>query len=172
MERMGWSVLRYILAIIAVLFSATFYFIFKPLTIWLSYGILSLFFTKVMVAGNLIFVNQVSVEIIPACVGGSAYLLLVLLNLLTPNLKFIKRIWIFLLASTMFLVLNLIRLNISIAFLEAGNNLFFKTHIVFWYVSIAFVVLIWFLCIKIFKIKDVPVYSDIKRILKSVKKHR
>ncbi len=157
--------IRYVIAILAVLSINVFYFIFKPLTIWILFPFLTLFFGKVIVIGNVLSFNNVSIELVNACIAGSAYLLLFLLNVLTPKISFVKRIYLFLVSSAMFLVLNLIRLLISSSLLNSGSNWFSSTHLIFWYSSIAFVVVIWFLCLRIFKIKEIPVYSDIKEII-------
>jgi hypothetical protein len=158
--------IRYVIAVLAVLNIGIFYFIFKPLTIWILFPFLTLFFGKVIVIGNILSFNLVSIELISACIAGSAYLLLFILNVLTPKIKLVKRIYLFLLSSAIFLVLNIIRLLISSALLNSGSSAFSSTHLIFWYTSIAFVVVIWFVCIRIFKIKEIPIYSDIKLLVK------
>ena len=45
----------------------------------------------------------------------------------------------------------------------SGSSLFDITHKLFWYFgSIIFVVGIWFIEVKYFKLKEIPFYSDIK----------
>jgi hypothetical protein len=53
-----------------------------------------------------------------------------------------------------------------------NNSAWFDiTHKLFWFVlSIIFVALIWILTIKVFRIREVPVYSDVAFILKKIKK--
>ncbi|MBI2673204.1 hypothetical protein HYX19_03010 [Candidatus Woesearchaeota archaeon] len=69
------------------------------------------------------------------------------------------------------LLLNIIRIDILIfIFLEYGINWFNNLHLFFWkFLSSIAVVLIWiFLCHK-FKIKNIPVYSDFKFLMKEIK---
>ena len=44
------------------------------------------------------------------------------------------------------------------------------THLLFWYLlSTIFVVAIWFLIVKIYKIKEIPIYSDVMLIYSEIK---
>lgn len=48
-----------------------------------------------------------------------------------------------------------------------GSTFFDFTHKIFWFLgSTLFVVIIWFLEVKIFKIKDIPIYTDLKFLYK------
>ena len=148
-----------------------FYLIFSPLTIYSVYFILKLF-TDVSLTANLIQVNgYFPIEIIKACVAGSAYYLLLILNLSTPKIKFSKRIKMILISFLAFLVLN-ISIILLMFFLFLKQSPFFDfIHLFFWYVvSVVFVVGIWFLEVKLFKIKKIPVYSDFKFLLKKARK--
>ena len=50
-----------------------------------------------------------------------------------------------------------------------GFSFFDITHKVFWYfISTIFVVGIWFIEIKIFKIKEIPFYSDLNLLYKNI----
>jgi len=167
--KLGYFILRYVLAVLVVFSLPTMYFIFKPVTLGLSVFFLSIFFKEVSFSLNFIHVGSFSFELISACIAGSAYLLLLLLNLLTPGIKFYKRIFLFLVSAGIFLVLNVIRLIVSISIFISRNELFNETHLVFWYASVFFVVIIWFLCVLIFKIREVPVYSDIIQLVKTMK---
>ncbi|MEM4703168.1 MAG: pacearchaeosortase [Candidatus Pacearchaeota archaeon] len=165
-----WFFLRYTLAIISVILAFQFnffYLVFKPVTFLLLRFLLSLFY-RVQISGTLFLINSVSVELVDACVAGSAYLLLLLLNLLIPGVSFFKRVKLFVVSAAIFLVVNLVRLLISIIVLENGGA-FGAIHLVFWYLSIVFVVVIWFLCSLIFKLKEIPIYSDLKFIIKKAK---
>jgi len=154
---------RYLILIIFGIFLFLFYKIFLPLTIWPVYFLLNLFY-NVSIAGNLLAVAGVKIEIINACVAGSAYFLLLILNL-TTSMKTKQRIYSIIFSILSLLVLNILRIFfLSILYIE--NFTFFEiTHKLFWYaLSIIFVVGIWFLTVKIFKIKNIPVYSDIKSL--------
>jgi len=92
------------------------------------------------------------------------------LNLLTPNIKIGKRILLFLFSSVVFLFINVIRIFLSVLILDKSTGLFSAVHMGFWFLSIVFVILIWFLSIKLFKINEKPVYTDLKFILKNLRK--
>jgi len=56
-----------------------------------------------------------------------------------------------------------------------GSSFFDFTHKIFWYAgSTIFVIAIWFLEVKIFKIKGIPIYDDLKFLYKksSINKSR
>ena len=55
-----------------------FYFIFTPLTIYPVYFLLSLFLDTSLI-GNIILIGEFPIELIPACIAGSAYYLLLIL---------------------------------------------------------------------------------------------
>lgn len=144
-----------------------FYFIFTPLTIYLVYFCLNIFF-EVSLSGNVLsFADFPSVQIIDACVAGAAYYLLLILNLSTPKIKFKKRIKIIFYSFASLLAFNVLRIFILVALLNMDFEFFDLTHKFFWYfLSIFFVVGIWFVQVKIYQIKEVPFYSDIKSICK------
>jgi len=164
--------LRYTIAVIVAILTLSiplFYFIFKPLTIWPTFAILDLFY-ETIAQGNNIIVNGIAIEIIDACIAGSAFLLLFLLNIITRELSFKKRAYIFIFDSILLLLLNIFRL-VFLIILLINHALFFDfVHKTFWYVlSTLFVVLIWILGVKIFKIKTIPFFSDLKFLLRNRK---
>jgi len=56
----------------------------------LSYLLSTKLFFESSLMGNIILVNKIPVEIISACIAGSAYYLLFILNLSIPNIKIKK----------------------------------------------------------------------------------
>jgi len=153
-----------ILIILGVLSVKFFYIIFSPLTIFPAKIILGIFY-EVSRMEQIIYANGVPIEIIGACVAGSAYYLFVILNLATPEIKINKRITMLLLSFTIFLAINILRIVILAAMSLANSPFFDFTHTFFWYfLSTIFVVAIWFFQVKIFKIKKVPFYSDIQTL--------
>jgi exosortase/archaeosortase len=149
-----------------------FYFIFTPLTIYPVGFILdslvdnSFWFKDT----TTIFVNDDYIQLIPACIAGAAYYLLVVLNLATP-LSLIKRIksLIFILSS--FLILNIARILFFSFLFISGYKYFNITHLATWYIgSTLIIAIIWFLNVKLFKIEEIPFYTDIKEIIKEIKK--
>jgi len=157
--------IRYLILIIfSIIGFGIFYWIFSPLTIYPTYWALSILY-KTLLFNNTIFANGLPIEIIGACIAGSAYSFLLILNLSVPNIKPTKRIRMVLLAFGIFFVINLIRIVVlSIMYVE--ESAFFDfTHKLFWILgSTVFVILIWFLEVKMFKIKDIPLYSDLKNL--------
>jgi len=118
--------------------------------------------------GAVIFIKGFYATIIPACVAGAAYYFLLILNLTTPmGLK--KRIGSILFLFSTFLFLNILRIIIFAAIISEDFQYFNQAHTFTWYFgSTLLVILIWFTNVKIFKIKDIPVYTDIKSIWKDV----
>jgi len=164
--------LRYLIILLIALPNLfLFYFIFTPLTIYPVYYLSKLFFDS-SVSGNMLSINNnMTIELIGACIAGSAYYLLLILNLSTPNIKIKKRLSMILLSFLVFLIVNILRIFILILMLSLNLNFFDITHKIFWYsVSTILVLGIWLFEIKLFKIKEIPVYSDIKYLFKFIKK--
>jgi|TARA_Y100000310_G_scaffold342368_1_gene445357 exosortase/archaeosortase family protein len=162
--------LRYIiLIIIAIPNLYLFYLILTPLTIYPSFFLLDLFF-NVAIEGSMIFVQGKGViEIIPACVAGAAYYLLLVLNLSIPDIKPKKRLTMILYAFSILLLANILR--IFILTISTSSNLFNVAHHLFWYFfSTLFVAIIWFSEVKMFKIHEIPIYSDIKFLWSKIKR--
>lgn len=164
-------IVRYlILLIIGIIGLRFFYFIFSPLTIYPVYFLLNIFFNASL-SSNIITINSNLIEIIGPCIAGSAYFLLLILNFSTRDIKLKKRITLLLFSFLLLLIVNIIRIFFLSLLLISGFSFFDLAHKLFWYAgSIIFVVGIWFLSIKIFKIKKIPFYSDIIFLLKSGKK--
>lgn len=155
--------IRIALAIIIGLNLGLIYAVFSPLTLAILKLILLPF--KPIFMGNLIIIKEQILEFIPACTAASAYSLLAILTLLT-NISFKKMIKIFITGALIILAFNILRIFILILILiYSGNHLFETLHMFFWQViSTLIVVLTWILLTKVYKIKEIPVYSDIKRI--------
>jgi exosortase/archaeosortase family protein len=167
--------IRYLLLILIALPGFDlFYYIFSPITIYPLQFILSLFY-NVLVQGNTIFANGYPIEIIGACVAGSAYYFLLILNLTTEGINAKKRVFMIGLSFAIFYVINLLRIVILSIMYVNGSSFFDFTHKIFWYAgSTIFVIAIWFLEVKIFKIKGIPIYDDLKFLYKksSINKSR
>ncbi|MBS3071650.1 pacearchaeosortase [Candidatus Pacearchaeota archaeon] len=163
-------IIRYsILLIIALPNLFIFYFIFTPLTVKPVLFLLSLFYTIDSAVGNIISFNGNSIYLIDACIAGAAYYLLFILNLSTP-MKLNKRTYSLLFISAAFLLLNIIRIFVFSVLFTNGFSYFDFAHKVTWYLgSTIFIVLIWFINVKIFKIKGIPVYTDLSYLYKSSK---
>lgn len=160
-----------ILIIVAIPNLWLFYAIFTPLTTHPVYWLLSLFYNSSILNDNIIIINQaISIELTKACIAGSAYYLLLILNLSTPGIKVKKRINMLLLAFASFFVVNILRIFSLSIVAVSGSSFFDITHRIFWYaLSTIFVVAIWFAEVKAFNIKAIPFYSDMKTLYKRVR---
>ena len=145
------------------------YTIFTPLTIYPVFWILNIFYNPILSNTTITLSNKV-IELIPACIAGSAYYFLLILNLSTPmKIKQRTQSLIFLLTS--FLILNILRISILSIFFINSLSFFDISHKIAWYsISTLFVVAIWFTSVKIFSIKQIPIYSDLKQLAKEIKK--
>ena len=163
--------LRYsILILIGIFGIGIFYFLFLPLTIYPVFFLLKIFFNPTLVY-NTILINSFQIEIIEACVAGSAYYLLLILNLSTRGIKLEKRIKMLLFSFLLFLIVNVLRTFLLSILFVSGVSFFDVAHKLFWYVgSVVFVVGIWFFSVKMFKAREIPFYSDALSLLKSGKK--
>jgi len=161
--------LRYLILLGLMFTLPIIYKIFTPLTTQSVAALLKIFY-QVSVSRDIIIINQTLIQIIPACIAGSAYLLLLILNLTIPmNVK--KRIYSIALSFALLLIINILRIFFLSVLLVNNFRFFDITHKLFWYIlSTLFVVGIWFLIVKIFKIKQIPVYSDVKYLMKNIKK--
>lgn len=160
--------IRYLILLSLMFSLPLIYFIFSPLTIYSSGFLLDLVLHNVSINGNIITLNlQTFIQIIPACIAGSAYLLLLILNLTIP-MRAKQRLYTLLFSFALLLILNIFRIFI-LSLLYYNDFVFFDfTHKLLWYVlSIVFVVLIWLLTLKIYSIKKIPVYSDLRSLVKS-----
>ena len=163
MKRLIDMFLRYIILIaIAIPNFFIFYLIFTPLTIYPVFFLITLFANPTLNGTVISFSNQ-TIEIVGACVAGSAFYLLTILNLSTPNIKLKKRIYMLLISYLIFLIINILRIVLLSYLLYTGSPYFDVTHKILWYsLSTIFVLVIWFSEVKYFNIKSIPAYYDVK----------
>lgn len=158
-----------IIAILALAFPL-FYILFRPLTVFPVFGILKMFYSVSLNGLESLIIAGHEIIFIDACIAGSAYVLLFLLNALTRGISFKKRVLVFVFDSLILLVLNIARLILLISLLAQGSAAFDFTHKAFWYVlSTFFVVAIWFFSVWIFKIRAIPFISDVKFLIEQKK---
>ncbi|MEK6872893.1 MAG: pacearchaeosortase [Nanoarchaeota archaeon] len=160
--------LRYLILLGLMFTLPLIYKTFTPLTFYPSIFLLKLFY-DVTINNLLVIINDKTfIQIIPACIAGSAYLLLLILNLSIP-MKLKKRIYLIFISFFILLILNILRIFI-LSVLFYHNFIFFDiTHKLFWYfLSTVFVVLIWLFIVKKYSIKEIPVYSDIRYLMKNI----
>jgi exosortase/archaeosortase family protein len=157
--------LRYLILLAIVAFGLKLiYAIFTPLTIGFTVFLLDLVY-NLSSKGSLILIDNLTrIVIIPACVAGSAYLLLLILNL-TIDMKKELRIKSILYSFLLLFVLNIIRIVILATLYHHQATYVEFTHAILWYgLSTLFVIAIWFQTVKKFKIKGIPFYSDYKTL--------
>lgn len=163
---------RYLILVLAALPGFwIFYFIFTPLTVYPVYFVLGLFFGASLFE-NIIFLGNPSypIQIVNACIAGSAYYLLLIFNLSVPKIKINTRLKMVFFAFLSFLAVNVIRIILLSVVFILKPSIFDISHKLSWYFgSIILVIGIWFIEVKKFKINEVPFYSDIKSILKYIK---
>lgn len=165
--------IRYFLMIISSISGLfIFYAIFTSLTLFPVFFLLNIFF-DVFIKGINIYFDSFVVAIIKSCVAGSAYYLLFVLNLSVPNIKISKRIKMIFFAFAIFLVINILRIFILTSFLILDSSIFDFSHKFFWYfLSTVFVAGIWFLEVYLFKINEIPFFSDAKFLLSQIKNQK
>jgi len=145
-----------------------FYKFLTPLTIRSVSSILSIF-SRVSTNANYIIFKGTIIHIVPACVAGAAFFLLFLLLFSTAEIKPLKRFYALITSLAILFIFNILRI-ISLAYL-IKTPYFQSVHWIFWHLlSTILVVLIWIFIIKIYKIKDIPVYSDIVYLKGLIKK--
>ncbi len=164
-------ILRYLILILFALPGLhIFYWIFTPLTVYPVYWIFNIFYNALL-NGTTIFIDSIPLEIVGPCVAGSAYFLLLILNLSVPNISCKKRVNSLLFSFGVLLALNIVRIVVLGILYVNDIPSFALIHKILWYLgSTIFVVGIWFWEIKKFKIKEIPFYTDFKILSKQIKK--
>ena len=164
---------RYALAFIFSLWSFwIFYFIFTPLTFYPSALILKILYNAV-IESPFILMGKYTILIDKACVAGSAYFLLFLMNMATHGISWPKRIKILLLNFGSLLILNILRIGFLAILLLTLPGLYDVTHFIFWhFVSTVFVIAIWLFTLKVYKIDKIPFFSDWMIVKNMIKKKK
>jgi len=167
--------LRVLIILLLFLIYNYIYIIALPVTTYLSFIVLKILQYNPTLIGNSISVNNITFSFISACVALPAYYLLLILLLTTKDLNVKSSIKLFFIGSLLILAMNIIRIDLLIAaFTSFGKQWFDKLHIIFWkFVSGVYVAIIWIFLTKKYKIKSMPVYTDLKYLYnKSLLKNR
>ena len=170
LKRFFGLILRYIvLLVIAFPDLSLIYTFFTPLTIKPVVFLLSYIDSSTILASeSLIMLSGTSIEIIPACIGGAAYFLLLTLNFTTP-MHVEKRIKSIIFTIVSFLLLNVLRIVLFAQLHISGTPYFDLAHQFTWYFgSTIMVVLIWFFNVWLFNITAIPIYTDVREIFKDM----
>lgn len=158
---------RYLLIVVLGLGNLyLFYEFLTPLTISILDAILSLSGDS-LVIGNSIHFKRVIFEIIPACIAGSAFYLMFILVFSTREITFRRRLAVLLSSFVLLFSFNMTRLVFLVSIVRASY--FQAVHWLLWnFVSIIFVVGIWILMVHLFRLKNIPIYSDLKYLFDSI----
>ncbi|RMD66581.1 pacearchaeosortase [Candidatus Pacearchaeota archaeon] len=158
---------RYVVLLFLGLFGIRlFYAVFSPLTAYPSYWLSNLVFGGAeFVPPNLILIGSLTIELIPACIAGAAYYLLLILNLTTP-MHVVKRIKSLAFLILTFLVINIMRIVTFIVIASRGTQYFDAAHLGVWYFgSTVMIVILWFVNVWVFNIRAIPVYTDFSNLI-------
>lgn len=152
-------IIRVLLCFIPI---SLFYLILTPLTLYGSYFLL--WFYNPAIYGTSIIIGENLFELVGACIAAAAYLLLLILILLTKEIEFYTRIKMFLFGSLLIYILNIIRIAfLVILSISFNTTLFDIIHTIFWkFLSGVYVAGVWIFLVYLFKIKSIPIYSDLK----------
>jgi exosortase/archaeosortase family protein len=124
---------------------------------------------KYSVKNSIEIFGTTTVDIVKYCVTSSAYYLLTILTIITKGIHIIKRISMFLIGAFLIFLMNITRIMVLIVILlKQGSEAFEFAHTTFFMaLSIIYVIIIWFIMSLIFKVDTIPIYSDIKDLLKN-----
>lgn len=173
MEKDGYIkelVLRVIAAFAVLISYPIFYMILAPLTLHFSYFFFSIFAPSALI-GNRIVTLTNSFVFIPACVAASAYILLAILILLTKDISPSERFQMFVYGSLAILAFNVLRIELLLLAYFKLETAFDSIHLFVWkFMSTAFVVFLWLGIARLYRVKAIPVYSDLRHIAGMIRK--
>lgn len=157
-----------VLFLIAVFNISIFYQIFTPVTVHAVFIALKYLYSAQLLQGNVIFFKGYYANILPACVAGAAYYLLLILNLTTP-MEIKKRVKSIIFLMVSFWIINTVRIIVFAMIVFVGYQYFDVAHMLTWYIgSTVLVVAIWFANVWIFKIQSIPIYTDACNIIQDI----
>jgi len=149
-------------------------FILTPLTV---YAVKYLLFAYApVVTDRSLVINNIGFNFVEACIATYAYLFLWYLCLLTKGIKLITRTKIIVYGFLLIFLMNIFRIVLLIILgVDYGFYWFNVVHLFFWkFLSGVYVALVWIFLVKIYNIKGIPVYDDLKTLYKDslFRKHR
>jgi exosortase/archaeosortase family protein len=153
-----------------------FYSSFLFVTMAFPYVILKIlsYDVQLVFSDSILMVGGTQIQFVEACMATTAYYLLALLILTTKDIGLKKSIKMFLIGALLIFVMNLLRITLLVmAVVNMGLNWFNAIHMLFWYIiSTFYVLLIWIFLIRFYKVKNIPIYSDIKYLLSELRKKK
>jgi len=165
-----YLVVRYVICLLLGLNSLyIIYKVFTPLTLYTVLFILKAIYSSANLFLNNISFSSSSISITQACIAGAAYYLLIILNLTTP-ITIKKRVKSLAFLILLFLIINICRIIIFAVLFDKGFRYFDLSHTIAWHIGSTIVIIaLWFISIRLFDIKEIPIYSDIKSLYKKNK---
>ncbi|MDD4877767.1 MAG: pacearchaeosortase [Candidatus Nanoarchaeia archaeon] len=146
------------------------YGIIAVFTLHFSYFFFSIFVPSALI-GNKIATLTTTFEFIPACVAVSAYILLALLVFLTKGISWNERLQMIVYGWLAILAFNLLRIEILLLTFFSLETAYDTLHLFVWkFMSTVFVVLLWLGLARLYKVKAIPVFSDIKALAGMIRK--
>lgn len=154
------------LAILLIPYDIFYHLLLTP-TLFLSQK----FIENASIAGSIIQVPGYNLNLISACIGSIAYVLLILLILTTKGINLGKRIIIFLTGGIILFIVNTLRIIILGNIIQNNYAQYQNWHLLIWnFASTIFVALLWILLTYLYHIHNIPVVSDFKKLKKYLKK--
>jgi exosortase/archaeosortase len=172
-KELSGLIFRYLIVVLIGLFGISLlYAIFTPLVVYPSFWILRLFFTGITLQQSTFVLGSSSINIIPACIAGAAYYLLLILNLSSPMPKKTRANSLIFLLSALS-ALNILRLVVFSSLFFSGFSYFDIAHKAVWYFgSTILVVGLWFVNVRLFNIKSIPAYTDLTNLRRIARKSK
>lgn len=172
MERYARDLLLRLLSAFAVgLGYPFFYMAIAPLTLHWAFFFFNVFQPYSALIGNTIQTQTASFEFIPACVATAAYILLAIIILLTKDISLSDRVQMFVYGSLAILAFNIIRTELLLLTYFKLDAVYNTLHLFVWkFMSTAFVVITWLVLAKVYKVRAIPVYSDVAHLVGMIRK--
>jgi exosortase/archaeosortase family protein len=159
--------MRYLILLLFVLANIFAFFLPKA-TIYSAFFIISLF-SNATLTNNVINLHGANIDLAAACIAISAYYLLLILNLSTP-MPLGKRIYSLMLSFSLLFIINTLRITLFSFLFVSLQPVFSALHFMTWFIfSSVLVFLVWYANIIFFNVKEIPVYSDLKFLIKSIR---
>lgn len=146
------------------------YILLTPLTLHFSYFFFSIFVPSALIGTKIATLTD-TFNFIPACVATSAYALLALLVFLTKDISWNERLQMIIYGWIAILAFNILRIELLLLTFFSLETAYDSIHLFVWkFMSTAFVVLLWLGLARLYKVKAIPVYSDVKELIGMIRK--
>lgn len=164
MDYYSGLIIRLILLFVPGLFLSS---LLTPLTIYAVY--LILFSYSPIIIERTMSINNIGFNFVEACIATYAYLFLWGLCMLTKGINVKARTKIIIYGFLLIFAMNIFRIILLIILaVNYGFHWFNLVHLFFWkFLSGVYVALVWIFFVKIYKIKAIPIYDDLKTLYKA-----